>query len=94
MLQFCKAVAQRPIPKKEISISYGNKGNEELLYLYGFVIDNNPDDYLMVIFTSINSSLPFQPVMYYRSLENDDEKHNFQDQGDARQFCSHICCYV
>ncbi|KAE7999776.1 hypothetical protein FH972_004174 [Carpinus fangiana] len=32
----------------EISISYGNKGNEELLYLYGFVIDNNPDDYLMV----------------------------------------------
>ncbi|XP_059634085.1 uncharacterized protein LOC132276605 isoform X2 [Cornus florida] len=34
--------------EKEISISYGNKGNEELLYLYGFVIDNNPDDYLMV----------------------------------------------
>ncbi|XP_062156775.1 uncharacterized protein LOC133864450 isoform X4 [Alnus glutinosa] len=34
--------------EREISISYGNKGNEELLYLYGFVIDNNPDDYLMV----------------------------------------------
>ncbi|XP_048321771.2 uncharacterized protein LOC107432673 isoform X7 [Ziziphus jujuba] len=33
---------------REISISYGNKGNEELLYLYGFVLDNNPDDYLMV----------------------------------------------
>ncbi|KAJ8650143.1 hypothetical protein MRB53_003166 [Persea americana] len=32
----------------EICISYGNKGNEELLYLYGFVINNNPDDYLMV----------------------------------------------
>ncbi|KAH7841106.1 hypothetical protein Vadar_025657 [Vaccinium darrowii] len=32
----------------EISISYGSKGNEELLYLYGFVIDNNPDDYVMV----------------------------------------------
>jgi len=32
----------------EIYINYGNKGNEELLYLYGFVIDNNPDDYLMV----------------------------------------------
>ncbi|KAG5565595.1 hypothetical protein RHGRI_001493 [Rhododendron griersonianum] len=32
----------------EISISYGSKGNEELLYLYGFVIDNNPDDYLLV----------------------------------------------
>ncbi|XP_050237305.1 uncharacterized protein LOC126687004 [Mercurialis annua] len=34
--------------EKEISISYGNKGNEELLYLYGFVVDNNTDDYLMV----------------------------------------------
>lgn len=34
--------------EKEISISYGDKGNEELLYLYGFVIDENPDDYLMV----------------------------------------------
>ncbi|KAK4411345.1 hypothetical protein Sango_0207500 [Sesamum angolense] len=33
--------------EKEISISYGNKGNEELLYLYGFVIKDNPDDYLM-----------------------------------------------
>lgn len=33
---------------REICISYGNKGNEELLYLYGFVINNNPDDYLMV----------------------------------------------
>lgn len=33
---------------EEISISYGNKGNEELLYLYGFVIDNNPYDYIMV----------------------------------------------
>ncbi|OMO78698.1 hypothetical protein CCACVL1_14200 [Corchorus capsularis] len=40
---------QTPLPvDKEISISYGNKGNEELLYLYGFVLDNNPDDYLMV----------------------------------------------
>ncbi|XP_011035479.1 PREDICTED: uncharacterized protein LOC105133260 [Populus euphratica] len=34
--------------EKEVTISYGNKGNEELLYLYGFVIDNNPDEYLMV----------------------------------------------
>lgn len=33
---------------KEITISYGNKGNEELLYLYGFVINDNPDDYLMI----------------------------------------------
>ncbi|XP_057496308.1 protein-lysine N-methyltransferase EFM1 isoform X1 [Actinidia eriantha] len=37
---------------KEISISYGNNGNEELLYLYGFVIDNNPDDYVMVHYPS------------------------------------------
>ncbi|KAK9056215.1 hypothetical protein SSX86_027305 [Deinandra increscens subsp. villosa] len=33
---------------EEISISYGNKGNEELLYLYGFVTDNNPNDYIML----------------------------------------------
>ncbi|XP_050385386.1 uncharacterized protein LOC126801931 isoform X1 [Argentina anserina] len=33
---------------EEISISYGNKANEELLHLYGFVLDGNPDDYLMV----------------------------------------------
>ncbi|XP_039036913.1 protein-lysine N-methyltransferase EFM1-like isoform X2 [Hibiscus syriacus] len=40
---------QSPLPAdKEISISYGNKGNEELLYLYGFAVDNNPDDYLMI----------------------------------------------
>ncbi|TQD72477.1 hypothetical protein C1H46_041988 [Malus baccata] len=32
----------------EIFISYGSKGNEELLYLHGFVLDDNPDDYLMV----------------------------------------------
>ncbi|KAL2552968.1 SET domain-containing protein [Forsythia ovata] len=34
--------------EQEISISYGDKGNEELLYLYGFVINDNPDDFLMV----------------------------------------------
>ncbi|KAG9453043.1 hypothetical protein H6P81_005947 [Aristolochia fimbriata] len=34
--------------ENEITISYGDKGNEELLYLYGFVLENNPDDYLMV----------------------------------------------
>ncbi|KAJ9539524.1 hypothetical protein OSB04_032257 [Centaurea solstitialis] len=33
---------------EEISISYGDKGNEELLFLYGFVTDNNPNDYIMV----------------------------------------------
>ncbi|MCO5581649.1 hypothetical protein L7F22_035538 [Adiantum nelumboides] len=34
----------------EIFISYGNKGNEELLFLYGFVIEDNLDDYYMVHF--------------------------------------------
>ncbi|CAA2992933.1 uncharacterized protein LOC111391370 isoform X1 [Olea europaea var. sylvestris] len=34
--------------EQEISISYGDKGNEELLYLYGFVLNDNPDDFLMV----------------------------------------------
>uniref|UniRef100_A0A2P2KFN4 Uncharacterized protein LOC105643059 isoform X1 n=1 Tax=Rhizophora mucronata TaxID=61149 RepID=A0A2P2KFN4_RHIMU len=45
---------------EEISISYGSKGNEELLYLYGFVIDNNPDDYLMVHYpTEAIHNIPF-----------------------------------
>ncbi|RZB93996.1 actin-histidine N-methyltransferase-like isoform X2 [Glycine soja] len=43
------SAAQSPLQiDQEIYISYGNKGNEELLYLYGFVIDDNTDDYLMV----------------------------------------------
>lgn len=28
----------------EITISYGSKSNEELLYLYGFALPNNPND--------------------------------------------------
>ncbi|POO00932.1 SET domain-containing protein [Trema orientale] len=45
---------------KEITISYGNKGNEELLYLYGFVVENNPDDYLMVHYpVEAIQSIPF-----------------------------------
>ncbi|CAN6485001.1 unnamed protein product [Victoria cruziana] len=47
LLSIC---GQKVPAEKEILISYGNKGNEELLYLYGFVIENNPDDYLMVHF--------------------------------------------
>ncbi|VVA89597.1 unnamed protein product [Arabis nemorensis] len=54
------SVAQNHIPDKEITISYGNKGNEELLYLYGFVIENNPDDYLMVHYpVEAIPSIPF-----------------------------------
>ncbi|XP_044493771.1 actin-histidine N-methyltransferase isoform X2 [Mangifera indica] len=55
------SAVEKPIPEeKEISISYGGKGNEELLYLYGFVIDNNPDDYLMVHYpVEAIQSMPF-----------------------------------
>lgn len=46
--------------EKEISISYGSKGNEELLYLYGFVMKNNPDDYLMIHYpVEAISDMPF-----------------------------------
>ena len=31
-------------PDEEITISYGSKSNEELLYLYGFALPNNPND--------------------------------------------------
>uniref|UniRef100_A0A1D1XHJ1 Putative ribulose-1,5 bisphosphate carboxylase/oxygenase large subunit N-methyltransferase, chloroplastic n=1 Tax=Anthurium amnicola TaxID=1678845 RepID=A0A1D1XHJ1_9ARAE len=47
-IDFCNHAETNMKIEKEICISYGNKGNEELLYLYGFVIENNPDDYLMV----------------------------------------------
>ncbi|KAF1898157.1 hypothetical protein Lal_00032922 [Lupinus albus] len=47
------SAAQSPLQiDREITISYGNKGNEELLYLYGFVVDDNTDDYLMVHYPS------------------------------------------
>ncbi|XP_057531765.1 ribulose-1,5 bisphosphate carboxylase/oxygenase large subunit N-methyltransferase, chloroplastic isoform X2 [Amaranthus tricolor] len=46
--------------EKEVTISYGNKGNEELLYLYGFVIEDNPDDFLMVHYPAdAVQSVPF-----------------------------------
>ncbi|KAI3839323.1 hypothetical protein MKX03_031033 [Papaver bracteatum] len=46
--------------EEEICISYGDKGNEELLYLYGFVIDDNPDDYLMIHYpVEAIQSVPF-----------------------------------
>lgn len=31
-------------PNEEITISYGSKSNEELLYLYGFALPTNPND--------------------------------------------------
>jgi len=35
-------------PGSEITINYGNKSNEELLYLYGFAQEDNKHDMLMV----------------------------------------------
>ncbi|KAB1216230.1 [Fructose-bisphosphate aldolase]-lysine N-methyltransferase, chloroplastic [Morella rubra] len=49
--------------EREISINYGNKGNEELLYLYEFVIDDNLDDYLMVHYPmEAIQSVPFSQL--------------------------------
>nr|AKM76816.1 SET domain-containing protein [Pelargonium citronellum] len=63
--------------EKEICISYGNKGNEELLYLYGFVIDNNPDDYLMVHY----------PVEAIESLPFSDSKSQLLEAQKAEMRC-------
>ncbi|CAA7026121.1 unnamed protein product [Microthlaspi erraticum] len=71
------SVAQNRIPNKEISISYGNKGNEELLYLYGFVIENNPDDYLMVHY----------PVEAIPSIPFSDTKGQLLDAQKAQLRC-------
>ncbi|CAI5479754.1 unnamed protein product [Closterium sp. Yama58-4] len=37
-----------PVGGNEVTISYGEKGNEELLFLYGFAIPNNPHQRLML----------------------------------------------
>lgn len=62
---------------KEIYISYGNKGNEELLYLYGFVIENNPDDYLMVHY----------PMEALQSVPLSDSKARLLDTQKAELRC-------
>ncbi|VAI69276.1 hypothetical protein VPH35_120468 [Triticum aestivum] len=61
----------------EIYINYGNKGNEELLYLYGFVVDNNPDDYLMVHY----------PVEALRQLQSADVKMKLIEMQKAELRC-------
>uniref|UniRef100_A0A8I6YAJ3 SET domain-containing protein n=1 Tax=Hordeum vulgare subsp. vulgare TaxID=112509 RepID=A0A8I6YAJ3_HORVV len=61
----------------EIYINYGNKGNEELLYLYGFVVDNNPDDYLMVHY----------PVEALRQLQSADIKMKLIEMQKAELRC-------
>nr|AKM76808.1 SET domain-containing protein [Geranium incanum] len=72
------SVEQSPFQiEKEITISYGNKGNEELLYLYGFVIDNNPDDYLMVHY----------PVEAIKSIPFSDSKSQLLEAQKAEMRC-------
>ncbi|CAM8904687.1 unnamed protein product [Rhodiola kirilowii] len=74
-----KTAEQNPIQiEKEITISYGDKGNEELLYLYGFVIDKNPDDYLMIHY----------PVESLQSIPYSDAKSELlQAQQNAEMRC-------
>nr|AKM76809.1 SET domain-containing protein [Geranium maderense] len=72
------SVEQSPFQiEKEITISYGNKGNEELLYLYGFVIDNNSDDYLMVHY----------PVEAIKSIPFSDSKLQLLEAQKAEMRC-------
>ncbi|KAM0830416.1 hypothetical protein ACQ4PT_052391 [Festuca glaucescens] len=61
----------------EIYINYGNKGNEELLYLYGFVVDNNPDDYLMVHY----------PIEALRQVQSADIKMKLIEMQKAELRC-------
>lgn len=63
------SVGEVPIHSgEEILISYGNKGNEELLYLYGFVMEDNPDDYLMGLFRALLSPSPNHSFLKHRKL--------------------------
>jgi hypothetical protein len=47
----CLLILQACCPKagEELTISYGDKGNEELLLLYGFAQPQNPHETLMVL---------------------------------------------
>lgn len=52
---------------------------QELLYLYGFVVDNNPDDYLMVtlimMYVLKDNNLEFLPFIF---VANEQRKVKFQ----------------
>jgi len=45
----CTPQACCPAAGDELTISYGDKGNEELLLLYGFAQPQNPHETLMVL---------------------------------------------
>ncbi|GLI65463.1 hypothetical protein VaNZ11_008813 [Volvox africanus] len=52
-------------PGEEVYISYGDKSNEELLMLYGFALENNPHDHLM-LFCPLPPRAEWDDVMYAR----------------------------
>lgn len=47
-LQLVCPVGSKLLPGDEITIDYGDKSNEQLLFLYGFVQEDNPNDTLMI----------------------------------------------
>ncbi|GFR47156.1 hypothetical protein Agub_g8847, partial [Astrephomene gubernaculifera] len=49
----------------ELYISYGDKSNEELLMLYGFALEKNPHDHLM-LFCPLPPQAEWDDVMYAR----------------------------
>ncbi|GIL44630.1 hypothetical protein Vafri_2153 [Volvox africanus] len=50
---------------EEVYISYGDKSNEELLMLYGFALEDNPHDHLM-LFCPLPPRAEWDDVMYAR----------------------------
>lgn len=53
----------------EITISYGSKSNEELLYLYAFALPNNPNDRVTIpVSLSSDDSLAEEKLLLIQSL--------------------------
>ncbi|EFJ47486.1 hypothetical protein VOLCADRAFT_91853 [Volvox carteri f. nagariensis] len=52
-------------PGEELYISYGEKSNEELLMLYGFALEDNPHDHLM-LYCPLPPRAEWDDVMYAR----------------------------
>jgi len=48
VLELVSESRRAPAAGEEITISYGEKSNEELLFHYGFTVPNNPHDMLMI----------------------------------------------
>jgi len=50
-------IANRALCNEEVLISYGDKGNQELMYQYGFALEDNPHDALVVPLASVAPSM-------------------------------------